>query len=72
MDTYWTNRFFRGNSSFIMQELEDTDSLLDLNIQEQEVVKERNPLFSQNITNAVNNNFNPNINNNQTETGCVY
>lgn len=67
---------FRGNSAFIMQDLDDATSLLELDMQQsQEAIRDWNLLgqSQQALNNSANNNINTNINNNQnSESGCVY
>lgn len=59
-----------------MQDLDDATSLLELEIQGQEVMKEWNTLLGQShqaLSNSTNNNINVGLNNNQnTDSGCVY
>ncbi|XP_032452575.1 uncharacterized protein LOC100677801 isoform X5 [Nasonia vitripennis] len=63
----------RGNSTFVMQDLDDATSLLELEIQGQEVMKEWNTLLGQShqaLSNSTNNNINVGLNNNQnTDSG---
>ncbi|KAJ8672542.1 hypothetical protein QAD02_003801, partial [Eretmocerus hayati] len=56
----------RGNSTFIMQDLDDATSMLELEIQGQEVMKEWNSLLEQSqqsLANVTNNNVNAGLNN---------
>jgi predicted transcriptional regulator YdeE len=59
-----------------MQDLDDATSLLELEIQGQDVIKEWQSLLgqsNQSIANSANNNINIGLNNNQNaESGCVY
>ncbi|XP_011504653.1 PREDICTED: uncharacterized protein LOC105367587 isoform X2 [Ceratosolen solmsi marchali] len=55
----------RGNSTFEMQDLDDATSLLELEIQGQEVMKEWQSLLGQSNQSIANNNINAGLNNNQ-------